>query len=125
MKDQGTLTVYRGKDLKLIAMPVGGILAGQLYFNGDGSLGRWDIMNARSLGNSPVLRQFPDRERMLRQGFRLRVQEGGKVRSLPLDLKTFPQTTFTPEFPAGIALYAGAAGLPMDVTLERIDPFFP
>jgi non-lysosomal glucosylceramidase len=125
LKDRRKQTVYSGEDLKYIAMPVGGIVAGQLYFNGDGSLGRWDIMNVRSFGNSPVLRRFPDRERMLRQGFALRVQDGNKIRNLPLDLKTFPKTTFTPEFPAGIVRYAGADDLTMDVTLEGIAPFVP
>ncbi len=118
-------TVYSGEELKHIAMPVGGIVAGQLYFNGDGSLGRWDIMNVRSFGNSPVLRKFPDRERMLEQGFALRLRDDDEVRTLPLDLKTFPETTFTPEFPAGIVRYAGAKDFPMEVTLEGLAPFVP
>ena len=46
-----TPTTYKGADLVHIKMPVGGIVAGQLYFNGDGSLGRWDIMNVRSFGD--------------------------------------------------------------------------
>jgi len=116
---------YSGDALSRIAMPVGGITAGQLYFHGDGGLGLWDIMNVRSFGNSPVLRQFPDRRRMLQQGFALRVRDGDNIRNLPLDLKTFPATTFTPEFPAGIVRYAGANDLPMDVTLEGIAPFVP
>jgi len=121
----GTPRVHAASELARIQMPVGGITAGQLYFNGDGSLGRWDIMNARSFGNSPLLRRFPNSERMLQQGFALRVQDGEKIRTLPLDLKTFPGTTFTPEFPAGIVRYAGVKDLPMDVTLEGIAPFVP
>ena len=117
---------YAGRDLRKIQMPVGGIAAGQLYLNGDGSLGRWDIMNVHSLLDNPaLLRSFPDRERMLQQGFALRVLVGDKIRNFPLELKTFPKTTFTPEFPAGIVRYAGAKDLPMDVTLEGIAPFVP
>lgn len=121
----GEARTYSGKDLEKIQMPVGGIAAGQLYFNGDGSLGHWDIMNARSFGNSPILRKFPNQERMLQQGFALRVRAGETIRNLPLDTKTFPATTFTPEFPAGIVRYAGAKDLPMEVTLEGIAPFVP
>jgi uncharacterized protein (DUF608 family) len=121
----GEPRVYSGSELAKIQMPVGGILAGQLYLNGDGSLGHWDIMDVRSFGSNPLLRRFPDRERMLAQGFLLRLKEGEKTRNLPLNPGTFPQTTFTPEFPAGIVHYAGAEGLPMEVTLEGIAPFIP
>ena len=121
----GQARSYSGSDLGKIKMPVGGMMAGQLYFNGDGSLGRWDIMDVRSFGNSPLLRGFPDRERMLLQGFCLQVKEGANNKNLPLDLKTFPETTFTPEFPAGIVRYGGVKDLPMEVTLEGIAPFVP
>ena len=41
---EGEPRQYRGEALSKIAMPVGGITAGQLYFHGDGCLGLWDLM---------------------------------------------------------------------------------
>lgn len=117
---------YRGEALAKIAMPVGGITAGQLYFHGDGGLGLWDIMNVRSFGDYPLLRKFPNPARMLQQGFALRVRDdAGAMKSFPLTLKEFPETTFTAEYPAGIVSYQADGKLPLEITLEGIAPFVP
>ena len=42
---RGERTVYHGKDLEKIGMPIGGICTGQLYIGGDGRLWYWDIFN--------------------------------------------------------------------------------
>ncbi len=113
---------YAGEELASIAMPVGGILAGQLYLKGDGSLARWDIMNGRAFGSSPLVRPAA----AVRQGFAVRVRdEKGRLVSFPLTLDTFPATTFTAEYPAGLVRYEGGKDLSMDVTLEGIAPFVP
>lgn len=113
---------YAGEELASIAMPVGGILAGQLYFKGDGGLACWDIMNGRAFGSSPLVRPAA----ALQQGFAVRVRdESGRLVSFPLTLDTFPATTFTAGYPAGIVRYEGAKDLLMDVTLEGIAPFVP
>lgn len=118
----GSPRAYSGAELATIAMPVGGIYAGQLYFKGDGSLSHWDIMNSRAFGASTLVRSSVN----LQQGFAVRLKEpAGKVTSFPLNLKTFPATTFTADYPAGVVSYAGAKNLPLSITLEGIAPFVP
>jgi len=118
----GSPQVYSGAELDTIAMPVGGLYAGQLYFKGDGSLAHWDIMNARAFGKSPLVR----RAVQIQQGFAVRLRdEAGGLASFPLNLKTFPATTFTAAYPAGVVRYEGAENLPLSITLEGIAPFVP
>lgn len=114
--------VYSGAELASIAMPVGGILAGQLYFTGEGRLAHWDIMNGRAFGSSPLVRPTAS----LEQGFAVRLRdETGKLTSFPLRPESFPDLTFTADYPAGVVAYQGAKNLPVAVTLEGIAPFLP
>ena len=118
----GSPRTYSGDELPCIAMPVGGILAGQVYFKGDGRLAHWDIMNGRAFGSSPLVRPMVD----LHQGFAVRVRDAaGQLSSFPLTIDKFPGTTFTPDYPAGVVRYTGAKELPLEVTLEGIAPFVP
>jgi len=122
LTSKGSPRVYAGDELARIAMPVGGIVAGQLYFKGDGRLSHWDIMNRRAFGSSPLVRPAA----ALDQGFAVRVRDhAGQLASFPLTLDRFPKTTFTAEYPAGVVRYAGAKDLPLDITLEGIAPFVP
>ncbi len=43
--ERGETRVYRGDELKHIAMPLGGIGAGQVYLRGDGTLNPWQNFN--------------------------------------------------------------------------------
>ena len=43
--ERGSRRVYRGAELKHIAMPMGGIGAGQVYITGKGGLDQWQIVN--------------------------------------------------------------------------------
>src|SRR5215831_8368536 len=89
---RGARTIYAGADLDTIAMPCGGLCAGQLYVTGDGRLAHWDILNEAissgygstnyDLGRKPV---FP-----VRQGFAVRVQSGGQTLVRALDRSGFP-----------------------------------
>jgi len=119
---QGSPRVYSGAELASIAMPVGGILAGQLYFTGEGRLAHWDIMNGRAFGSSPLVRPTAN----LDQGFAVRIRDdAGRLTSFPLTPETFSGLTFTADYPAGVVAYKGAKNLPLVVTLEGIAPFIP
>ncbi len=123
---KGEPTVYRGDDLKTIAMPVGGICAGQVYLSGDGRLTHWDIFNQRNftgygrdnyaLGREP---QSP-----LAQGFAVQAATGGKKLTRTLDAEGFPGVTFCGEYPLGTVEYE-ADDFPVAVTLEAFSPFVP
>lgn len=120
--ERGTPQVYRGKDLELIGMPVGGLCAGQIYLGGDGRLWHWDIFN-QNLGTStngdhyakPMTPGSP-----LEQGFSLRV--GEVIRAL--DKTGFKDVSFRGEYPLGIVEYREPE-LPLEVRLEAFSPFIP
>ena len=120
--DRGAPQVYRGKDLELIGMPVGGLCSGQLYLGGDGRLWHWDIFN-QHVGTStngdhyakPMTPTAP-----LEQGFSLRVGEVTKA----LDKTGFKDVSFRGEYPLGIVDYREPE-LPVEVRLEAFSPFIP
>ncbi len=66
---------YSGDDLKQIAMPVGGIGAGQLYLTGDGRLVHWDIFNEarEGTGSGTHYQVLPRPVADLVQGFAIRI----------------------------------------------------
>jgi uncharacterized protein (DUF608 family) len=123
---KGDRTWYQGKDLETIAMPVGGICAGQLYLAGDGRLTHWDVFNVHNftgygrdnyqLGRKP---QSP-----LEQGFAIEVAGGGKTIRRTLDAKGFSNVRFCGEYPIGTVEYRDD-DVPVSVTLEAFSPFVP
>jgi len=123
---KGDRTWYQGKDLETIAMPVGGICAGQLYLAGDGRLVHWDVFNQHiftgygrdnyQLGRKP--------ESPLRQGFVVRVTADGKTVQRTLDVNGFPEVRFCGEYPIGTVEYRDKE-TPVEVQLEAFSPFIP
>jgi uncharacterized protein (DUF608 family) len=123
---KGQAAVYGGDELNTIAMPIGGICAGQLYLAGDGRLMHWDIFNEvrfsgygannYRMGAKPVP--------LLDQGFALQVTVDGKTTTRTLDAKGFPGVRFCGEYPIGRVEYADNE-LPVAVTLEAFSPFIP
>src|SRR5205807_9351400 len=75
---RGSRTVYRGKGLTRIGMPVGGLCAGQLYLGGDGKPWHWDIFNQHIPTGDAHYAHPPDPDYPIDQGFALRVTEAGK-----------------------------------------------
>ena len=115
---------YTGQALATIAMPVGGICAGQVYLAGDGRLAHWDIFNERiftgygrdnyQLGRSP---EYP-----LDQGFSIEVKSGGKNIRKRLDASGFgTEVAFSGRYPIGRVAYRHAGFF--EVALEAFSPF--
>lgn len=117
---RGTPTVYSGKELKYIGMPVGGLCSGQLYLGGDGTLWHWDIFNKPISTGAEHYADPLDPTSPVEQGFMLKV--GDRVHAL--DRTGFPDVRFRGEYPIGIVEYRDSA-LSVEVTLEAYSPFIP
>jgi non-lysosomal glucosylceramidase len=118
--DRGEPTVYRGDDLALIGMPVGGICAGQLYIGGDGRLWHWDIFNQHVGTNAAHYAKPMQPASPLQQGFS--VTAGG--RTWPLDRTGFSDVSFRGQYPIATVEYQDPAA-PAAITLEAFSPFIP
>ena len=121
---RGERTVYRGKDLEKIGMPIGGLCAGQLYLGGDGKLWHWDIFNQprRTDGSTyqnPLVPESP-----LEQGFAVEVTVDGKKQVRPLTQAGFANISFCGEYPVANIAYQDPQ-VPVTVSLEAFSPFVP
>jgi len=121
---RGERTVYRGKDLEKIGMPIGGICAGQLYIGGDGKLWHWDIFNQprRTDGSTylhPLVPASP-----IEQGFAIEVMAGDKKELHSLDKSGFSEISFCGEYPIANVEYRDPK-VPVSVALEAFSPFVP
>jgi len=121
---RGAPTVYRGKDLELIGMPVGGICTGQVYLGGDGKLWRWDIFNKHAHTGDAHYAHPPKPASPLDQGFAIRIAAGGKTEVRALDRTGFSDVSFRGEYPIGLVEYRDPAS-PVAVSLEAFSPFIP
>ncbi len=121
---RGERTVYRGADLELIGMPIGGICAGQLYLGGDGKLWHWDIFNRRNATGAEHYAKPLKPSAPLEQGFALRVTEAGTNRVWALDHAHWRDVSFTGEYPIGYVEYRDPDA-PASVRLEAFSPFIP
>jgi non-lysosomal glucosylceramidase len=107
--ERGEPEVYSKLQLDKVAMPIGGICAGQVYLSPDGRLVEWRV------NQTPV---------ELQHGFALRTVTGGKTDIHPLTRETFPDLTFRGEYPIAKIEYQNAT-LPVQVSLEAFSPFEP
>jgi uncharacterized protein (DUF608 family) len=121
---RGDRAVYRGADLELIGMPIGGICAGQLYLGGDGKLWHWDIFNRRNATGAEHYAKPLKPSAPFEQGFALRVNEAGTSRDWALDHAHWREVSFTGEYPIGYVEYRDPDA-PVSVRLEAFSPFIP
>ena len=119
---RGKATVYSGKDLDFIGMPVGGFCTGQLYLGGDGRLWHWDVFNAPppSQISAAHYEQPLPAISPIEQGFAIKAN--GQIGAL--DRVGFPDVTFTGQYPIGTVTYR-AKDFPVEVVLEAYSPFVP
>lgn len=124
--ERGEPTWYSGSDLDKIAMPVGGICAGQLYLSGDGRLTHWDIFNKTQFSGhgGDNYQKNPAPNYLVLQGFALGVRQGEKTWRRALDRNAFPGVRFLGEYPLAWVEYPDPA-LPVHVTLQAFSPFIP
>lgn len=139
--EKGEQKVYRGEELTTIGMPCGGIMAGQLYVRGDGTLANWWIANnAYNTGygvegllnfDTPsgpwkVCYQTFEPPSYIEQGFRITVDDGRKKQTKELSKKDFDDISFIGEYPVAFIRYASRHDpLPVAIRSTVYSPFIP
>lgn len=135
---RGAPQFWRGKELELVGLPIGGVCTGMLYLGGDGKLWLWDIFNRNPEGVQPKTLEYAGQKIRPRdgstyveplnpvspfeQGFALRLK--GDATLHHLDHRGFKDISFRGEYPIGQVEYRDAA-LPLAVSLEAFSPFIP
>lgn len=133
--------VYKGDELLTIGMPCGGIAAGQLYVRGDGTLANWWIANNAyntgygidsltkfntTFGPWTVCYKTFEPASYIAQGFTLKINQGGKQRTLALDKNDFEDVSFVGEYPIAKINYASKKNaVPLKIESEVFSPFIP
>jgi uncharacterized protein (DUF608 family) len=123
--ERGSSHRHQGTDLATIGMPVGGLCAGQLYLQGDGSLACWQIFNKHHFsGYGATNYQYRTPESPLESGFALLLKRDGKETVIPFGQESFPEVSFTGEYPIGTLRYE-RQDLPVTTRMEAFSPFIP
>ncbi|MDR1161329.1 MAG: hypothetical protein LBK45_03225 [Tannerellaceae bacterium] len=141
VRQKGERKVYKGEELTTIGMPCGGIMAGQLYVRGDGTLANWWIANNAyntgygidgllnfdtPLGPWKVCYQTFEPPSYIDQGFRITVDDGLQKVTKELSKKDFDDIGFIGEYPVAFIDYASKSNeLPVKVTSMVYTPFIP
>ena len=131
---KGERKSYSGAELKYIAMPCGGIGAGQIEICGDGRLGSWWIFNKSPQPNGGM--GFSTGARYLKPAqpdkavdhlFAIRIDQSGAAPSvLRLDSQDFDDMRFIGEYPIATLDYRKkGASLPVSIQSEVFSPFVP
>jgi len=126
---------YKGRNLDMIAFPIGGIGAGMFCLDGTGTLSHLSIRNAPDVFNTPRLfaaisvKGAPECTRVLEgpvPGWkRFSVRNGGHgVYGTTIGLARFRETEFQARFPFAEVRLKDAA-LPLSVTITGWSPFIP
>lgn len=141
INSRGPRKIYKGEDLKTIGMPCGGIMAGQLYVRGDGTLANWWIANnayntgygidsllnfTTSLGPWKVGYQTFEPFSYIDQGFKITINNGYLKKTKELSKKDFDNISFIGEYPIAFIDYDSRNDkLPIKITEAVYSPFIP
>jgi uncharacterized protein (DUF608 family) len=125
---------FRGRQLRMISFPLGGVAAGSLGLGGRGQLINWEIFNrpnkgfrppyafpaiwAHKQGSTPVARVLESRILPPYEG-----QDGLGSNNVP-GLSRLESATFTGEYPLANILFEDRS-LPVNVQLDAFSPFIP
>src|ERR1700691_276318 len=125
---------FSGRQLKMIAFPLGGVAAGSLSLGGRGQLRDWEIFNRPNKGFSPPY-AFPSiwvqagDSKPITRVLEARIlppyegQEGLGSKNAP-GLSRIRTATFTGEYPLAHITFEDQ-DLPVKVELEAFSPFIP
>ena len=126
--------VFKGQELKMLAMPLGGVAAGSLALGGRGQLRDWEIFNRPNKGYSPDY-AFPaiwvqsGLDKPVTRVLEARIlppyegQDGLGSNNAP-GLSRLASAEFTGHYPFAHVRFIDPA-LPVDVELEAFSPFIP
>jgi len=126
---RGQPEIFRGRDLRFIGMPVGGIGCGQLYIGGQGQLWHWDIFQPRTptddrIWTGPRYAKPLEAVSQIDHGFALQIKQHGRTTVRTLDQKGFSQISFRGEYPMARVQFEDPQS-PVQVALEAFSPFIP
>ena len=129
LSKRGKPTVYRGKALGNIGMPIGGIGCGQVYLGGDGQLWHWDVFNQLAEADMGEIRNglhyshpLPERSPFSMGFYLAKATKAGDLLAA-FDLTAFPDTAFLGRYPMADIHYGEFHQI--DVRLEAYSPFIP
>lgn len=126
---KGERKVYAGEELKYLAMPCGGIGAGELNIRGDGNLATWCVLNEVQYGNADGAHYLRPRveEKRLEHGFAISVRLTGQPAEVfRLNGADFDNIHFIGEYPIATIRYdRHAQYLPVTIQAEVYSPFVP
>jgi non-lysosomal glucosylceramidase len=125
---------FTGRQLAMLAFPLGGVAAGTISLGGRGQLRDWEIFNRSDKGRSPSY-AFP--AIWVQAGSKKPVARVLEARFTPpyeaakglgpnnaAGLRRFTRTTFTGEYPMANLTFEDAR-VPVKVSLEAFTPFIP
>lgn len=136
----GPVPPWRGEQLRTVAMPCGGVAAGQLYVTGDGRLAQWWIANdachssfggqtsiVTPTGEQGVCYGSFAAARPVQQGTLLAWRQGdGAAEVASLDAEEFNDTACLGEYPIATIDYdRRQRKAPLAVRAEVFSPFVP
>ena len=127
--ERGEPFVARGRELRWIGMPVGGIGCGQVYLGGDGKLWLWDVLNLPPEPGSdssagPHYAHPLERTAPFNLAFALQVERKGGGTLLAFGPSGFDEIEFRGTYPIGTVTYRSREPA-LEVELEAFSPFVP